>query len=61
MDALSHSFLHLIEVLLHVLDNVPTLLILFLQGKKLPLELISLVGCVLKLLSEVIKTLLQLI
>lgn len=31
MDALSHCFLHLIEVLLHVLDDVPTLLILFLQ------------------------------
>ena len=61
MDALSHSFLHLIEVFFHILDNVPTLLILFLQGKKLPLELISLVSCVLKLLSEVIKTLLQLI
>jgi hypothetical protein len=37
----------LIEVLLHVLDNVTTLLILLLQGKKLPLKLISLVGCVL--------------
>ena len=47
MDALRHSFLHLIEVFLHVLDNVTALLILLLQGKKLPLELISLVGCVL--------------
>ena len=47
MDALRHSFLCLIEVLLHLLDSVPTLLVLLLQGKKLSLELISLVSCVL--------------
>ena len=49
--ALSHGLLHLIDVPLHVLYDVPTLLIFLLQGEQLSLILIALIGGVLQLLS----------